>query len=156
MAQAVSRRPPTTETGIRSRSKSCEISHSIFPASNNKPVLRTSRHLHAPLIGRTSGRNLENVKHSDAPPEIGSVGKKCSFLFTRFERSGDKITNYMHEKTQRKWKGADKPGIVFQVRLVIISYTSLIFMVVYWRYKFRFTKLFSVHAKQIYFSLAFA
>ena len=79
MAQAVSRRPPISETEVRSRSKSCEIFHSIFTASNSKPVLNTSRHLHAPLISRTNGRTLKIVKHSDAPPEIESIGNLLGF-----------------------------------------------------------------------------
>jgi len=41
--------------------------------------------------------------------------KEMLFPFTRFERSDLKITNYMNAKTQREWKGTDKPGTVFQV-----------------------------------------
>lgn len=37
------------------------------------------------------------------------------FPFTRFERSDEKIINYMNTKTKRQLEGTDQPGNVFQV-----------------------------------------
>lgn len=154
MVQKVSRQPPTSETGVRSRHNSCEIRHSIFAVSSIKPMLHTSHHLRDPLISQTSGRSLRNFKYSDALPETVSTGNKRSFLLLGLKWVTGKQLIYargnttMVEMYRRTWDCVPNT-------LVIISHTPLAFMVIYCRYKFRLTRLFTVQAKQNYFSLAF-
>jgi hypothetical protein len=98
-------------------------------------MLSTSRHLHAPLISRTSGRSLENVKHSDAPPEIGRIGKKCSFLLLGLTGVTRKKLYACENAT--KVKRYRQTWNCVPSTLVIILYILLVFMVIYCRYKFR-------------------